>query len=345
VIDGYIMNQAKTQNRPVVSLTVSPRTDGVREILWQALSNLAQHDSSIAIGTESDGHFIVGGVSESHLESIRQRIPPEYMVQADVSQPKVIYLETIRKQAIAEGECIYRYGTQNRMYAKVKLRLEPLEEGSGYEFIQEIPAGTVPPEFVVAVDSAIQDVMKVGILAGQEIVDLRAVFCDGSYNREDSDESAFKIAASIAFKEAIRKADPVVLEPIMAVEITGPEEHLIRSAIIGDLKSRRGRIVGSEHQEKSLLLRAIVPMAEMIGYGSFTGSNTKGHAQYSTRLIRFAEALPRSSGGDETGITAIEPDDPKPDSGTDEAGVPALRPSGPKPKSHSAADNLGTESM
>jgi elongation factor G len=312
--------------------------------LQGAFSDLAKHDPSIRIGANSGGHFIICGVSESHLETIRQRIPQEYLLHADVSPSKVIYLETIRKQALADGEYIYRYGTQKRMYAKVTLRLEPLDEGSGYQFIQELPEGALPSEFAGAIDSAIQDAMKGGILAGQEIVDLRAVLCDASFDSQDSDVSAFKIAASIAFKEAIRKADPFVLEPIMAVEITGPEEHLSMSAIIGDLKSRRGRIVGSEHQDRSLLLRAIVPMAEMMGYSSFIRSNSQSQAQYSTRLIRFAEVFPRDSGGDEPLGAAIEPDDPKPDLGIDKAGVPALKPPGPNPKSRSAAAKIDTES-
>lgn len=339
-----IMNQANAESRPVLSLTVSPRTDGDREILRQALSDLAQQEPSIRVGTDSDGQFIIGAESESHLESIRERILREYKIEADVGRPKVIYLETIRKQAEAEGEFIYRYGSQRRFHGKVKLRLEPREEGSGYQFIDEITDGAVPPEFVEAVNAAIQDAMKAGILAGQEIVDLRAVLCDGSYHREDSNESAFKIAASIAFKEAVRKANPVVLEPIMAVEISGPEEHLSISAIIGDLKSRRACITGLEHYGNSLLLRAIVPMAEMLGYSSSTRSNTQGHAEYSVRLIRYSEALPRSSGGDEASSTSIEPNDPRPESGSDEAGVIAFRPKGPKPKSRSAAAKIDTES-
>ena len=338
------MNQENAQNRPVVSFTVSPRANGDREILQQALSDLAQQDPSVRIGTESYGQFTIGGVGESHLESIRERISREYKVEADVGLPKVIYLETIREQAEAEGEFIYRFGSQKRFYAKVKLRLEPREEGSGYQFIDGITDGAVPPEFVEAVNSAIQDAMKAGIIAGQEIVDLRAVLCDGSYHREDSNESAFKIAASIAFKEAVRKANPVILEPIMAVEIRGPEEHLSISTIIGDLKSRRAFIAGLEHYDNSLLLRAIAPMAEMLGYSSFTRSNTQGHAEHSVRLIRYSEVIPRDSGGDEASVAAIEPNDPRPESGSDEAGVIAFRPKGPKPKSRSAAAKLDTES-
>jgi elongation factor G len=229
------------------------------------------------------------------------------------------------------------------MYAKVKVRLEPASEGSGYQFKEELPTGMIPPGFVNAVNSAIQDAMKFGVLAGQEIVDLRAVLCDGGYHREQSSESAFRIAASIAFKKAVRKADPVVLEPIMAVEVRGPEEHLIISSIIGDLKSRRGEITGLEHQENSLVIQAIVPMPEMIGYGSFLRSNSQGYGEYATRLIRFADALSNGSGGNDISDVPVEPTDPKPDPGADQAGVPALKPRGPKPMSRSAAAKIGSE--
>jgi hypothetical protein len=171
-----------------------PSTDG--SIQW-IRSGLGRISCASWQQSYSPGLFIIGGASESHLESIRECILGEYRVEADVYRPKVIYLETIRKQAEAEGEFIYQHG-------KVKLQLEPLEERSGYQFIDEITDGAFPPEFIEPVNSAIQEAMKAGILAGQEIVDLRAVLCDGSYHREDSNESAFKIAAAIAFKEAVR---------------------------------------------------------------------------------------------------------------------------------------------
>jgi len=338
------MNQANTENRPVVSITVSPRTDGDRQLLQQALSDLSREDSSIRMSPGSDGQFIISAVGESHLELARKRILHENGVEADVGRPTVVYLETIRKQAEADGEFIYRYGTQKRFYSKVKLRLEPLEEGSGYQFIDEITEGAVPPEFVESVKAGIQDAVNAGILVGQELVDLRAVLYDGSYHREDSNQSAFKIAALMAFKEAVRKANPVVLEPIMSVEIRGPEQHLSISTIIGDLKCRRGCIVGLEHYGDSFLVRAIVPMAEILGYGAYLRSNMQGLAKCSMRLIRYAEALPGDSGGDEASVPAIEPNDPNPDSGRDEAGVVAFRPKGPNSNSRSAAAKLDTES-
>ncbi len=325
-------------------MTVRPRTDGDRQTLQQALSDLAQQDPNIRISAGSDGQTIIGGMSELHMESIRERILHEHQIDADVGTPRVIYLETIRKRAVAEGEFIYRYGSQRRFYGRVQLRLEPIGAGGGYQFVNRVTDGLLSPEFAESVNLAIQDAMKAGILAGQEIVDLRAVLYGGG-NHPDSNESAFRIAASIAFKEAVRKASPVVLEPIMAVEIEGPEEYLDVSGIIGDLKSRRGRISGLEHYDNSLKLRAIVPMAEMLGYASYLRSITQGRAEYSMRLIRYAEALPSGeSGGDEAGLPAIKPEDPKPGSGGDESGVFAIKPKGPKPKSRSAAAKPEAES-
>jgi translation elongation factor EF-G len=331
-----MMNKADAQSRPVVSLTVSPRTDGDRQILQRALSDFALQDASIRIGAESEGLFIIGGASETQLQSIRERILREYQIDADIDRPKVIYLGTIRKQAEAWGEF---------MCVTVKLRLEPLEEGDGYQFIDETSDGALPPEFIASVNSSIQDAMKAGILAGQEIVDLRVILCDGGYPREGSTESACKIAASMAFKEAVRRANPVILEPIMAVQIKGLEKQLSTSDIIGDLKSRRGSIIGLEHDHNSLLLRAIVPMVEMLGYSSVMRINTQGHADHFMQLIRYAEALPRSEpGDDEADGAAVGPNDPTPESGDDATGVLAFNPKDPKGKSGFAAAKLDPES-
>src|SRR5579859_1958528 len=203
---------------------------------------------------------------------------------------------------------------------------------------------SLPPEYIDPINSAIQDVMKAGILGGYEIVDLRAVLCDGSYPRDGSTESFAKIAASMAFKEGVRRAIPVVMEPIMAIEIKG-EEHLNTFDIIGELKSRRGSITGLERFDHSFLLRAIAPMEEMLGYSAFLRSNMQGQANHSMRLIRYADAFPGSEpGDDESGLSAVDPNDPKPESGGDVAGVLAFKPRGPKGKSRSAAAKLDPES-
>ena len=330
------MSKVIPPNRPVLSLTISPRTERDSQILQKALNDIAQQDSTISVEVKTEGMFIIRGLSESQLNSIRDRVLRDYGVEADIERPRVIYLETIRKQAEAEGEF---------MRVKVKLRMEPLEEGDGYQFINETRDETVPSEFVGSINSAIREGMKAGILVDQEIVDLRAVLCDGSYPHEEVNESAFRIAALMAFKEGVRRAKPVILEPIMSVRVKGPERNLSTREIVGDLKSRRGDVIGIEHDDNSfLLLRAIVPMAEMNGFSSFLRLTAQGHAEHSMRLIRYAEALPQASSEEDDEAVTIANPDPGPDPGTDQAGVFAFKPRGPKPKSHSAAANLDTPS-
>jgi elongation factor G len=244
----------------------------------------------------------------------------EYKIHIDVSKPKVIYVETIRKQAEAEGKYIRR-----GQYAQVKLRLEPREPGSDYQFVNEIREGAVLPEFVEPINFGIQEAMKGGILAGHEMVDLRAVLYDGSYHVADSSEMAFKIAASIAFKEAARKASPVLMEPVMLVQVVAPEDFA--GSIVGDLSVRRGRIEGMEHRAGSQVITAIAPLAEMLGYATHLRSITQGRAEYSMHFAHY-EAAPRTG-----------------ESGADEAGVTANRPKGPKAGSGFAAAELEAESQ
>jgi elongation factor G len=261
----------------------------------------------------TDGETVISGIGELHLESICDRISREYKIQLDVGEPKVIYLETIRKHAEAEGRYIRQVGGRGQ-YAHLKLRLEPRESGSGYEFVDEIKDGAVPSEFVEPVDLGIQEAMKGGVLAGHEMVDVRAVLYDGSYHVGDSNETAFRIAGSMAFKEAARKASPVVLEPVMSVEVTTPEDFA--GAIMGDLSRRRGWIEGMEHRAGSQVIRAIVPLATMIGYAQHMRSITQGRATYSMSFARYDEAPGRDeSGGDKVGVTANKPKDPKAGSG------------------------------
>jgi elongation factor G len=257
----------------------------------------------------TDGETVISGMGELHLESICDRISREYKIQLDVGEPKVIYLETIRKHAEAEGKYIRQVGGRGQ-YAHLKLRLEPREPGSGYEFVDEIKDGAVPSEFVERVDLGIQEAMKGGVLAGHEMVDVRAVLYDGSYHVGDSNEMAFRIAGSMAFKEAARKASPVVLEPVMSVEVTTPEDFA--GAIVGDLSRRRGWIERMEHRAGSQVIRAIVPLATMIGYAPHMRSITQGRVSYSMNFARYEE-VPRGyeSGGDEAGVTANKPKRPQ----------------------------------
>ena len=303
------MSESSSQSRPIMSVAVSPGTSDDRQILQQALSDLARQDPTIKIETDPiDGQMIIGGMGELHLEMICDRILREYEVDVVVGEPKVIYLETVRTQAEAEGKYIRQTGGHGQ-YAHVRLRLEPGERGSGYQFVDQITEGAVPKEFVEPVNFGVQSAMKGGILGGHEMVDLRAVLYDGSYHLEDSNEMAFKIAASMAFKEAARRANPVILEPIMSVEVVTPEDFA--GTIMGDLSFRRGQIKGMEHRAGSQVIQAVVPLAEMFGYATHIRSNTRGRAEYSMHFAGYDEA-PRSGepGGDEAGVTANKPKGP-----------------------------------
>ena len=300
--------------RRVISVAVHPQRDGDHERLQRALSDLEREDPTIGIAPgHTNGETIICGMGELHLQVICDRIVREYKISLDVGEFKVVYLETIRRRAEGEGKYIRRVGGRGQ-YAHVKIRLEPREPGSGYEVVDEIRSGAVPKEFVGPVNLGIQEGMKGGILAGHEMVDLRAVLYDGSYHDVDSNEMAFKIAGSMAFQEAARKASPVVLEPVMAVEIVTPEEFT--GAILGDLSRRRGWLEGMEHRADRQVIRATVPMATMIGYAQHLRSITQGWAEYSMNFARYEEA-PRGgeSGGDEAGVTANKPKRPKAGSG------------------------------
>jgi elongation factor G len=303
------VNESNVQRRPVVFVVIRPKSDDDREKLQRALSDLTTEDRVMTVEAGlTSGETVIRGVGELHLQIICDRIAREYKIPLDVGELKVIYLETIRKHAEGEGEYMRRIGGSGQ-YAHVKLRLEPRGQASGYEFVAEIRNGAVPPKFVEPVNLGIQEAMKAGISAGYEMVDLRAVLSDGSYHEEDSNEMAFKIAGSMAFKEAARKASPVVLEPLMSIEVTTPENFA--GAIMGDLSSRRGWIEGMESRAGSQLIRATVPLAAMIGYANHMCSLTQGRAEYCMNFSRY-EGIPRhgESGGDEAGVAARKPRGP-----------------------------------
>jgi elongation factor G len=273
---------------PVISVAVEPKTKGDQEKMGVALGKLAQEDPTFKVNTDPDsGQTIISGMGELHLEIIVDRMMREFSVQANVGKPQVAYRETIRKQAQAEGKYIRQTGGSGQ-YGHVKIRLEPNEAGKGYEFVNEIVGGVIPKEFIKPVDNGIKEAMEGGVLAGYEMVDVKATLYDGSYHEVDSNEMAFKIAGSMAFKEAARKASPVLLEPVMSVEVVVPEEYM--GTIIGDLSSRRGRIEGIEHRAGSQVIKAMVPLAEMFGYATNMRSNTQGRATFSMHFSRYEEA-------------------------------------------------------
>ena len=271
---------------PVISVAVEPKTKADQEKMGMALSKLAQEDPTFKVHTDPDsGQTIISGMGELHLEIIVDRMMREYKVEANVGKPQVAYRETIRKHSEAEGKYIRQTGGRGQ-YGHAKIRLEPNEPGKGYEFVNEVVGGTVPREYVKPVDQGIKEAMEGGVLAGYEMVDIKAILYDGSYHEVDSNEMAFKIAGSMAFKEAARKASPVLLEPVMSVEVVVPEEYM--GTIIGDLNSRRGRIEGIEHRAGSQVIKAMVPLAEMFGYATNMRSNTQGRATFS---MHFAHNL------------------------------------------------------
>jgi elongation factor G len=273
---------------PVIAVAVEPKTKADQEKMGLALAKLAQEDPTFKVHTDPDSNqTIIAGMGELHLEIIVDRMMREYKVEANVGKPQVAYRETIRKHAEAEGKYIRQTGGKGQ-YGHAKVRLDPNEPGKGYEFINDISGGSIPKEFIKPVDQGIREALEGGILAGYPMVDVKATLYDGSYHDVDSNEMAFKIAGSMAFKEAARKASPVLLEPVMAVEVVTPEDFA--GTIMGDLSSRRGRIEGMEHRAGSQVIKAIVPLSEMFGYATHMRSSTQGRAEYSMHFARYEEA-------------------------------------------------------
>ena len=272
---------------PVIQLAVEPKTKADQEKLGMAIQKLAQEDPTFRVATDPEtGQTILSGMGELHLEIIVDRMMREFGVGANVGKPQVAYRETIRKNADAEGRFVRQTGGKGQ-YGHVKLRVEPLPQGTGYEFVNEIYAGAIPKEFIKPVDAGIQEALEGGILAGYPMSDIRVTLLDGSYHEVDSSEMAFKIAGSMGVKEAAKKAKPVLLEPIMAVEVVVPEEYM--GDVIGDLNSRRGRIEGMELRGTTQIIKAMVPLAEMFGYATELRSRTQGRGSFTMHFGRYEE--------------------------------------------------------
>lgn len=291
-------------NRPLISLAIRPKTDSDGMRLLQALNEIAQEDPTVWIQAPSvDEQTILSGMDELQLESICDRIWYQYKIEVDVDEPGVIYLETIRKQA--EGEARY---IRPDNYAHVRLRIEPNVTGNGFEFTNEIRGGVIPAEYIDPIEMAIREAARGGVLAGHELVDVRVTLFDGSFHDVDSNEMAFKVAASIAFKEAARKASPIALEPLMAVEVAVKEAFM--GATLGDLNSRRGRIESIANDAGSVTVRAIVPLSGMLR------SSRYGRPAYSMRFARYEHAPRRQEPeSDGPGVTANQPKRPRAGSG------------------------------
>lgn len=276
---------------PVIKVAIEPKTKAGQEKMTMALIKLAEEDPTFKTYTDNEtGQTIIAGMGELHLEIIVDRLLREFKVEANVGKPQVAYRETFRKSVDAEGKYVRQSGGKGQ-YGHCKLRLEPLEPGSGYEFVDETVGGSIPKEYIPAIDKGIQEAAKNGFLAGYEVVDFRAVVYDGSYHEVDSSEMAFKIAGSMGFKDGLKKANPVLLEPIMKVEIVTPEDYF--GDLMGNVSSRRGTITGTEDRNGVKVIDAQIPLSEMFGYATDLRSRTQGRGQFTMQFSHYSE-VPRS---------------------------------------------------
>ncbi|MBI4681295.1 MAG: elongation factor G [Nitrospirae bacterium] len=285
--DHPVILEAMEFPAPVISVAIEPKTKADQEKLSISLSKLAQEDPSFKVSyNEETGQTIISGMGELHLEIIVDRLLREFKVGANVGKPQVAYRETIRKKTKAEGKYIRQSGGRGQ-YGHVYIEIEPLEPGKNFEFVNKIVGGTIPREYIPAVEKGIKEALENGVLAGYPVVDVKVTLFDGSYHEVDSSEMAFKIAGSMAFKSAAGKAVPVLLEPIMNIEVVTPDEYM--GDVIGDLNSRRGKIHTMTQRAKSQVISAEVPLSSMFGYATDLRSKTQGRATYTMQFSHYAE--------------------------------------------------------
>jgi elongation factor G len=285
--DKPIVLESMTFPEPVIAVAIEPKTRADEEKLGVSLSRLALEDPTFRVTSEEEtSQTLIHGMGELHLEIIVDRLLREFKVEANVGKPQVAYRETIRKSVEQEGKFVRQSGGRGQ-YGHVYLEVEPNEAGAGFLFENKIVGGAVPKEYIPAVEKGVKEAMETGVLAGYPMVDVKVRLTDGSYHEVDSSEMAFKIAGSMGFKEAVRRAKPVLLEPVMDVEVVTPEEYM--GAIVGDLNSRRGRILSMEARGSSQVIRAHVPLGQMFGYATEMRSMTQGRATYTMQFARYEE--------------------------------------------------------
>jgi elongation factor G len=281
---------------PVISVAIEPKTKADQDKLGQGLARLAEEDPTFRVRTDEEtGQTLIAGMGELHLEIIVDRLMREFSVDANVGRPQVAYRETVGKAVEKVNGRFVRQTGGRGQYGHAVINMEPAEPGEGYEFIDRIVGGKIPKEYIPSVDLGIQQAMEAGVLAGYPVVDIRVELVDGSYHDVDSSEMAFKIAGSMAFKEAMQRAKPKLLEPVMSVEVVTPEEYL--GDVMGDLNSRRGRVEGLEPRGNAQAVRARVPLATMFGYATDLRSTTQGRATFTMQFDRYEDA-PQSVAGE-----------------------------------------------
>jgi elongation factor G len=284
-----VVLESMTFPAPVISVAIEPKTKSDQEKLGTAIQRLAEEDPTFQVRSDEEtGQTIISGMGELHLEILVDRMRREFKVEANVGKPQVAYRETISKKVEKVGYTHKKQTGGSGQYAKVLIDLEPTGGGDGgYEFVNAVSGGRIPKEYIPSVDAGVQDAMEYGILAGYPMVDVKVTLQDGGYHEVDSSEMAFKIAGSMVFKEAARKASPVLLEPMMSVEVTTPEDFM--GEVIGDLNSRRGHIQAMDERAGARVVRALVPLSEMFGYVGDLRSKTQGRASYSMQFDSYAQ--------------------------------------------------------
>ncbi|MCB1321814.1 MAG: elongation factor G, partial [Leptospiraceae bacterium] len=286
-----VILESMTFPEPVIDLAIEPLTKADQEKLGTALMRLSDEDPTFRVKTDVEtGQTIISGMGELHLEIIVDRLKREFKVEANVGKPQVAYRETIRQTVESEGKYIKQTGGRGQ-YGHCFIKVGPSEPGKGYEFVNSIVGGVIPREYIPAIDKGCQECMQNGVIAGYPVVDVRVEVYDGSYHDVDSSEMAFKVAASMAFKDGCKKAKPVLLEPVMDVEVVTPEDYM--GDVVGDLNRRRGRIGSMEQRGNARVVRAEVPLAEMFGYATDLRSFTQGRAAY-TMQFKHYEEVPNS---------------------------------------------------
>jgi len=277
--------------QPVIAVAIEPKTKADQEKMGEALAKLSEEDPTFRVSTnEETGQTIISGMGELHLEIIVDRMKREFRVEANVGKPQVAYKETIRRKVQMEGKFIRQSGGRGQ-FGHVWIEVEPNEKGKGYEFENAIVGGVIPKEYINPVSEGIVEAMRNGVLAGYPVEDIKVKLFDGSFHDVDSSEMAFKIAGSMAFKDAARKAHPVILEPIMDVEVVTPEDYM--GDVLGDISSRRGKIEGLSSRKDAQIIKAKVPLSDMFGYSTILRSMTQGRAIYSMQFSYYEE-VPRS---------------------------------------------------